>query len=317
MAQSANLLLAGYLALMCMLVARAYYFAEPPLPATPALECKRSWRGCSPGCTKIKGKCVPKASTSTAPKASASATAGHSLMKRRTVDNCLAAANAFELAANEAIGSKEAVPLQLLAADAINCAMRIYGGGNILLVEGTSDTPANKRFWGEHGHRALGLVRAALSSDPSLRSDARTRSIELDSFMYNSAANGILKQAVTGAGMEFKKLVEEFIAAHPQWDGSVGHCFLGGFYHVAPWPLGDKKRGLREMEAAWAVSRRSRRNSYYVCLLRYLAGDASGSMEACEAALAGRCEGPGEPDFCQAVTEQTNKVIQLLRAEAA
>ena len=28
---------------------------------------------------------------------------------------------------------------------------------------------------------------------------------------------------------------------HPKWDGNVGCVFLGGFYNVAPWPVGNKE----------------------------------------------------------------------------
>lgn len=28
---------------------------------------------------------------------------------------------------------------------------------------------------------------------------------------------------------------------HPKWDSAVGCAFLGGFYNVAPWPVGNKQ----------------------------------------------------------------------------
>ena len=178
---TANLVLSAYLALMCALIARAYYAAEPLPPAVPAIECKGSWRGCSKGCSKVKGKCVPLV-TSSAKAVSPSSSPGHALMKRRTVSNCLTAADAFEESSKAAVG-EDVATLQLLAAEALNCAMRIKGDGNIILVEGTSDTPANKRFWGDHAAHSLALARAALSTIPSLRSQAKPRAIELDAFV--------------------------------------------------------------------------------------------------------------------------------------
>ena len=76
-------------------------------------------------------------------------------MRRRSVDNCLAAGAAYEAAAAAAGGGQAAAALQAKAAEALVCAMRIKGHGNILLLDGTLDTPENKRFWGEHGATAL------------------------------------------------------------------------------------------------------------------------------------------------------------------
>jgi len=259
--------------------------------------------------------CVPKSELKGLPLAkTVSASEAYSLMKRRSLKNCLAAADIFEASADAMTADvKAAAALRLSAADAINCAMRIKGTGNIILVEGTVDSPDNKRFWGAHGARALRLARLALSDDRSLQNDARAKSVEIDAFLYTSSSKGIIRQALTGAGTEFKRLIDDFSAAHNSWDGGVGHCLVGGFYHVAPWPLGDKKRALVEMEAAWAVNKRSRRNGYYVCLLRYLAGDKSGALPACEAAQSARCDGGTEPDYCQFLTEQLNRVTALAK----
>jgi len=208
---------------------------------------------------------------------------------------------------------KAAAQSRLLAADALNCAMRIRGNGNILLVEGTMDTPDNKRFWGQHGPRSLALVRAAMAAQPALQLDPRTKAIELDAFMYGAASKGIIRQAVTGAGVEFKRLADEFAATHAAWDGGVGYTFLAGFYHVAPWPLGDKKRAIAEAERAVATSGRSKRNAYYACLFKYQAGDAAGAAAACAAATAGRCEGDTEPDYCPFLTQQVSRVASLAK----
>ena len=313
-------LVSCYLVVLAALVARSVYYPAAAV-RDPEPTCKRGGflnLGCSKGCVKAKGQCVwlaPPSVAAPSPPAAAGPS-GHSLMKRRTVQNCLAAADAFEAEAEATTAGKAAAQLQMLAADAINCAMRTRGNGNILLVEGTSDTPENKKFWATHGPRALALVRAAISSDPSLAADARARVIELDAFMYNSASKGILRQAVTGAGVEFKRLADEFTATHTAYDGGVGHTYLAGFYHVAPWPLGDKKRAIAEAEASVALSTRSRRNGYYVCLFKYLAADAPGAKAACAAATAARCDGDTEPDYCPALTREVARVSALVKAMA-
>ena len=62
--------------------------------------------------------------------------------------------------------------LKLKAADAINCAMRIETNGNIMVLEGTVDTPAAKKFWAKHGPRSLSLVRAA-KKDAAVAAEVR------------------------------------------------------------------------------------------------------------------------------------------------
>ena len=184
---SSDKLISAYLVLLIALVARALYYAEPVATSNPMSTCKKGGflgLSCSAGCVKVKGKCIRTTSGKSAspPAPVPSTPSGHSLMRRRSVQNCLAAADAFESNALSQDG-KAAAEYYLLAADAMNCALRMRGNGNILLLEGTSDTPENKRFWGQYGPRALTLVRTALSLDSSLKSDARARLIELDSFM--------------------------------------------------------------------------------------------------------------------------------------
>ena len=134
----------------------------------------------------------------------------------------------------------------------------------------------------------------------------------------SSASKGILRQAVTGAGTTFRSLAEELVHSYHSWDGSVGHCYLGGFFAVAPWPLGDKKRGLQEMEDAFRTEPRARRNGYYACLMRYQHDDFSGAVKACETALSsGRCDGPTTPDYCTFLTEQTTRLLSLAKKKAA
>ena len=170
-------------------------------------------------------------STTASSTAAAAASKADSLMRKRTVANCLAAADQYEAAAKAAAngGSVQTVAsYQLKAGDAINCAMRIHGTGNILLLDGTLDTPANKKFWGTHGPRALALIKAARASHAPYASDAAATAMEMDAFMYSSSSKGIIKQALTGAGVTFKALADELTYTYSSWDGYVGHCYLAG-----------------------------------------------------------------------------------------
>jgi hypothetical protein len=112
----------------------------------------------------------------------------------------------------------------------------------------------------------------------------------------------------------FKALADELTDVYSSWDGFVGHCYLGGFYWVAPWPIGNKAKGVDNFEAAFKAEPRSRRNGYYACLMRYNAGDFDGAVRACETALSrGHCDGPTTGDYCGFLTEQANKVLALAK----
>ena len=211
------------------------------------------------------------------------------------------------------------------------CAILIETNGNILVLEGTQDSPAFKQFWGTHGPRALANVRAA---KPHLPPSSDLAGAEMDAFLSSNSAKGIVRQAVTGAGNEYVKLANVLVSKHVRFDAGVGHCYLGGerpdsprcaarwpapcpprcvclctlrehrhrsapcvcpvgFYAAAPWPLGNAKRALSEMRAAVAVEPKSRRNQYYVCLLLYQAGEKRKAGASC-APLAMR-RGDGGP----------------------
>ena len=287
-----------------------------------AKTCKRGgFLGLQKRCTPVAAAAAlpsPVGASPPPPSSSAASTAAKadSLMRRRSIDNCLAAADIYEEAAASTDGAVASSALKLKAADAINCAMRIKGAGNIMVLEGTIDTPERKKFWGAHGPRAYALVRAARAENAALRNDAAAAACEMDAFMYSSSAKGILRQAVTGAGTTFKGLAEELVAKYNSWDSAVGHCYLGGFFNVAPWPLGDKKRALAEFESSFAKDSRARRNGYYACLMRYQFGDFAGAVKACETALStGRCDGPTTPDYCPFLTEQTQRLLGLAKKQ--
>ena len=186
-----------YVLLIAGLTARALLnpvLEEEPSAAAPA--CRWSWRSlrCSTGCT-LRGRCVPHPNRRSPPDpqaaSSALTVATNELMKRRTVENCLAAADAYESAAATVQVLDEVAQLQLSAAEALVCALRIQTNGNILVLEGTQDSASNKRFWQEHGPRALGLVRAS-----KLRlSSWRVAAAEMDAFLYANSAKGIVRQA--------------------------------------------------------------------------------------------------------------------------
>lgn len=167
---------AVYVTILAALAYRAYqYPVDLPVKAAAQAACSWRWSAlrCSTGCTfRVRGGCkrvsqTPKPSTS----ASIDVSRADSLVRKRTVSSCLAAADIYEAAA--AAAGPAAAMMQLKAADAINCAMRIETNGNIMVLEGTVDTPAAKKFWAAHGPRSLSLIRAAKKEDAALATDVR------------------------------------------------------------------------------------------------------------------------------------------------
>ena len=315
----------AYCVLLIALTARSLLHPSDAAvaPSSPSTACRFSWkqRKCSEGC-KLKSvlplKCElaappPKTPAAVPAAAGVPASRGDELLRKRTVDSCLAAADIFEAASErEAEASEARATLQYKAADALNCAMRLRGHGNILLLEGTLDTPENKRFWGAHGARALRLAKAA-KGHAALAKLPSAAAAEMDAFMYQGSAKGIVQTALTGDGFEFKRLAEALIADHELHDGASSHCYLGGFYNVAPWPLKDQKKALVEMRAAAALEPRSRRNQYYVCVVELQLGNAAAAADACERARAARCLGT-EEDYCAFMDAQIEGALAKAKA---
>jgi len=310
-------ILTAYVLLIAVLVYRALYYPAELAGPPPKQRCTFDWKRarCSAGCTlKLPGGCKRTDAAAPPPAPAVDVSQADSLMRKLTVANCLAAADIYEAAAGPEATTGSARQLQLKAADAINCAMRIETNGNIMVLEGTVDTPAAKKFWGLHGQRALNLVRSA-KKDAALASDASLAAAEMDAFMYASSAKGIIQQALTGAGSEFVKLANVLVSKHPTWDNGIGRNFLAGFYNIAPWPLGDKKRALAEVMKTQTRHPHSRRNNYYACLLHLQQGETAAAIGHCEAALRAKCVGTTEPDYCGFLTSEIHRLLKVARAQ--
>ena len=214
--------------------------APPPPPP-----CAWEWRRarCSAGCTLRlpKGR-TPVAASPAAPAAPAVDVSKADSSRKRSVASCPRRPTSSRrprgggrrLDRKGGRGAPVAL-LQLKAADAFTCAMRIETKGNIMVL-GHHRHAGGQEFWGRWP-RAHSLAKAA-SKDPvprgrGWRTPRWTRSC-------TRPLQGIAQQAPTGAGNEFKRLAEHLSRA-TAWD-SAGRCYEAGFCYIAPWPLGDKKR---------------------------------------------------------------------------
>jgi hypothetical protein len=117
---------------------------------------------------------------------------------------------------------------------------------NTILIEGTLDTPANKRIWSDLGPKALRLARDVHAARPG---DVRALAVYTDAFIFAASSKGIVTQALTGAGNEYKRLAAALIRT-PSHDSAVGHALLGCFYLCAPWPVGNKDLAMRNIDEA-------------------------------------------------------------------
>ena len=233
----------------------------------------------------------------------------NALLKKRGFSNCKQAVTLYR---QELQKDPNNADLQIATADAINCVMRIKTNGNSLLIEGTSDTSANKRFWSKWGKEAVDLAKAGYDQKPN---DAHALAVYTDAFMFYSSSFGILKSAVTGAADEYKKNANALIQNHPKYDGGVGYVFLGAFYLIAPWPLSDKKLARELMDKALATNPESRRNNYYVGVVAYRHGDYERAATFFEKALTKKCTSPTERDFCSFMKKESQRALKKTQKE--
>ena len=85
-------------------------------------------------------------------------------MKKRGLDNCKKAVQLYRSALTR---DPDNIELKLELADALNAVMRIQTHANTLLIEGSLDTPANKKIWRELGEEAIALAKPAYAKAPN------------------------------------------------------------------------------------------------------------------------------------------------------
>jgi len=196
--------------------------------------------------------------------------------------------------------------------DALNAVMRIKTDSNALVIEGTLDTPENKNVWRTIGAEALPLAIAARKEMPK---SVRALAVYADAYMFTCSAKGIVKQAVTGAGKEYKRFAKE-LCAHPSWDSAVGLVFLGGFYNVAPWPAGNKKKAKEYMREA-ARLYPTKRNLYYVGVNAYQTAEYEVAADHFGRALDAACGSATEEDFKDFLSERSAQGLELAKEAMA
>jgi hypothetical protein len=268
----------------------------------PLAEAKSKW-------SSLLGDAKAKAASLQAPKQATDPdlTQALGLMKKRSIVSCEKAVGLLR-GAHTRDPKNDDVKLEL--ADALNTVMRIKTHANALVIEGTLDTPANKRVWKILGDEALPLARDVYKARPG---DVRALAIYADAFMFSCSAKGIVKQALSGTAKEYKRVANE-LRKHPKWDGAVGCVFLGGFYNVAPWPVGNKELAKKFLGEACATAP-TRRNLYYVGVNAYQMQDYAKAKAYFGKALKASCGSLTEQDFGDWMLDEARKGLTL--AESA
>ncbi len=191
--------------------------------------------------------------------------------------------------------------LSLKLCTALNAVMRAKTAGNLALVKGTSDTPANKRVWGELGKRAHDLCTTVQKARPK---DLETALQVAESYMYLSSSMGIIQAVMSGAADQYKKNADHILALDKRADDGVGDVYHGAFFIVAPWPMADVKKAREHFAKSAAVAPRSVRNRYYVGLSAFKDGDFAVAEKEFSFARDNPCTTKSEIDFCSAIKAQ-------------
>jgi len=210
--------------------------------------------------------------------------------------------------------------IKMELADALNMVIRIKTNANSLVIEGTQDSPAFKKIWKDLGSEALPLALDARKAFPK---SVKALAVHADAFLFLSSSQGIVKQALTGVGKKYIALAKE-LYEHPEWDSAVGCAFLGGFYAVAPWPVGSKAKAVKFLNEG---SKRAptKRNLYYVGVISYVTGDYKKAVQFFQKALrAPVCKDPTstEVDIADFLTSESKRGLKaaqdaLLKKAAA
>eukprot|EP00633_Aureoumbra_lagunensis_P001942 CAMPEP_0197299550 /NCGR_PEP_ID=MMETSP0890-20130614/46268_1 /TAXON_ID=44058 ORGANISM="Aureoumbra lagunensis, Strain CCMP1510" /NCGR_SAMPLE_ID=MMETSP0890 /ASSEMBLY_ACC=CAM_ASM_000533 /LENGTH=263 /DNA_ID=CAMNT_0042777909 /DNA_START=58 /DNA_END=849 /DNA_ORIENTATION=- len=228
--------------------------------------------------------------------------------RQRTAKSVLEAADAYEeLLKDEDLSAKKKIEYHQRCAEAVNAYMRMKTHGNTITIHGSVDTSENKQIWAKHGPRALNHARYALRN--SKKCDARTAAIYADAFMFEGSARGLVQQALTGAGSKFLENAKRLQKLDHAYDAALGYTLEGCFYHVAPFPVKNKKKAKSILHKATTIAPSSKRNHYHYAVVCYCQGDYSTAYDEFSKALHCRPSG-NDIDFAPFIDSQAKLAKQ-------
>lgn len=131
-----------------------------------------------------------------------------------------------------------------------------------LMVEKDEYKPTLKTF----GKIAQDYAKKAYEINPKNKEVVATY---LSAYGYYSASFGILKAVLKGAAGHYKDLANQLNELDETYEGGFGYRMLGKLYHVAPWPVGSKKKALNSFKKAVEIDNTSLYTHYYLGLINY------------------------------------------------
>jgi len=232
--------------------------------------------------------------------------AADALMKSRKLKDAEEALPIFKAAL-----AKEPENLDLLwkTADCMNMIMRLKTDGNMVLVEGASDTPAARKVWSTYGADAYAHAKKVAAARPK---DIVAQATLSEAFMFHSSSFGIIKAITSGAATEYKANANKLIALDAKHEGGVGYSYMAGFNLVAPWPISDLDEAQANIEKALAVDGKSARNLYYAGLIARKQGDKAKAKDYFERSQKAPCSTPADNDVCAAYRREAKKGAELM-----
>lgn len=203
------------------------------------------------------------------------------------------------------------VELKLKAAEALLSYMRKKSNGNGIKADGnTCDTKENRTMWRTHGPVAMRLLEDIKSTKGK---EPLYHFLYAEAFMYCSCADSIVKAALRGDAMHFKRNAKPLLETHPTYGDGVGHIFMGAFYLAAPWPVHSFKKGKYHFDAAYRIGPKSRRNTYYQGVVARAEKRPEDAIKWFKAALAAKPTSPEEADIGAFVLEQSKLALEDLQ----
>lgn len=188
-------------------------------------------------------------------------------------------------------------------AEAAVALLRTETNANSLTLKGTMDTTENIKLWKAYAPEAYTLLKELHKTKPQ---DAKIHVLMTEAYTYQTSAAGILKAAVTGAGVTFMRYVDQITKAYPTYDSGVSHIFKGAFLIAAPWPLKDIKGAVKAFDTALQVEPNSLRNNYFVGIASHYAGDLKRAAHHFEKAI----------NEAESIADSEKDVAAFFRSEA-
>ncbi|CAM9686041.1 unnamed protein product [Discosporangium mesarthrocarpum] len=222
-------------------------------------------------------------------------------------------------------GNLEASPddsaLQLATAEALLKWIRQSTNGNFLRVEsGTitaGDSPSSRKIWRKYAPKALRLLRLAESHvEKSSFDKAKFLFLVAEANTYCSSAKGVLRAAVQADALSFKRNVRPLVTQHSQYQGGVGHIFMGAFHLAAPWPVHNIKKAKAHFDEALKIDPISRRNHYCKGLAALAAWDIADAQEAFRQCTLSPTRSSEEEDVGDFFLSQSRKALEALEKVA-